>query len=388
MLYEPAQFEPLIDEGWDAARIEEAIAAIVADTDAAYDATALWPAHEWDGWRAPLPMKNLYVGASGVIWALDTLRRRGHAETSLDLAAAARRTLELWRAEPDFMEGETHSHPAALLRGGTGPLLVAFRLAPDPALADDLHALARANHANPTDDVMWGVPGTLLAALAMHEWTGEARWSESARESADVLRRRRGEDGLWRQDDDYRGLGTVHGAAGNTLALLRLDSDDALAAETAAVLARHAFRENGLANWPGSPRPQLPGPDGGIRLQWCTGAPGVLAGASEYLDEDLLLAGAELIWQAGAHRDEKGHGICHGTSGNGFGLLKTFARTGDEQWLERARHFAVHALGQVERLRAANGRGRYSLWTGDVGTAVFAAACVDLDARYPILDVV
>ena len=37
---------------------------------------------------------------------------------------------------------------------------------------------------------------------------------------------------------------------------------------------------------------------------------------------------------------------------------------------------------------AANGRGRYSLWTGDVGTALFAAACLDADARYPIIDVV
>jgi hypothetical protein len=32
-----------------------------------------------------------------VIWALDALRRRGHAETSLDLADAALRTLELKR---------------------------------------------------------------------------------------------------------------------------------------------------------------------------------------------------------------------------------------------------------------------------------------------------
>jgi lantibiotic modifying enzyme len=153
------------------------------------------------------------------------------------------------------------------------------------------------------------------------------------------------------------------------------------------MLAQHAFRENGLANWPGSPRPQLAVPGRGIRLQWCTGAPGVLAGAWEYLDEELLLAGAELIWRAGAHGDEKGHGICHGTSGNGFALLKAYARTGDERWLERARRFAVHALSQSERLRAANGSGRYSLWTGDVGTALFAAACLDVDARYPILDV-
>ncbi|HEX5173874.1 MAG TPA: lanthionine synthetase LanC family protein, partial [Gaiellaceae bacterium] len=128
--------------------------------------------------------------------------------------------------------------------------------------------------------------------------------------------------------------------------------------------------------------------DGRIALQWCTGAPGILMGAWDYLDEELVLAGAELIWQAGAHRDEKGHGLCHGTSGNGFALLKAFARTGDELWLERARRFAVHALGQAERMAVANGRRRDSLFTGDLGTAFFAAACLDGDTRFPIVDVI
>src|SRR5919109_576472 len=286
-----------------------------------------------------LPLKSLYAGAAGVIWALDELRRRGHAESSLDLAAAALRTLELKRAAPDFAADE-HYHPASLLCGETGPLLVAFRLTSDTALADDLYALVRGN------------------------------------------------DGLWRQDDDYRGLTTLHGAAGNTLALLRFEPDDALASETAAVLSRHAFREGGFANWPGTPLwLQLARPrDGRICLQWCTGAPGVLAGAWDHLDEDLLLAGAELIWHAGAHNDEKGHGLCHGTSGNGFALLKAFARTGDELWLERARRFAVHALVQAERIASANGRRRYSLFTGDVGTALFATACLESDTRSPIID--
>src|SRR5918911_4004352 len=149
-LYEPAQFEPLIDEPWVADRVEDAIGAIVADADAAFDVEALWPAHEWDGWEEPLPIKSLYVGAAGVIWALDVLRRRGHAETALDLAAAALRTLELKRAAPDFTADE-HYHPAALLTGETGPLLVALRLTSDPALANDLHLLVRANIPNPTD---------------------------------------------------------------------------------------------------------------------------------------------------------------------------------------------------------------------------------------------
>src|SRR5689334_117543 len=174
MLYAAAQFEPLIDEPWDQACVEDAIAAIVADADAAFDHASLWPAHEWDAGDAPLPLKQLYVGASGVIWALDALRRGGHAETSLDLPAAALRTLELFRAEPDIEPGETHYHPAALFQGETGPLLVASKLAPDAALTDELEALVQSNLSNPTDDIAWGIPGSLLVALAMG-WTGTAR---------------------------------------------------------------------------------------------------------------------------------------------------------------------------------------------------------------------
>ncbi len=387
MLYEPTRFDALIDEPWVPAHVEDAIAAIVADADAAFDPTALWPAHEWDAREKPQPLSGLYVGAAGVIWALDELRKRGYAESSHDLDAAVTGAIALERATPDF-SADVHYRPGALVSGDTGALLVAFRLTSDPSLADELHALVRGNVDNPTDDISWGAPGTLLAALAMGEWTGERRWDEAARESATALRARRGDDGLWRQDDDYRGLSTLHGVAGNTLALLRFESDDAIAGESAAVLSRHSFREDGLANWPGTPRPQLERPrDGRICLQFCTGAPGVLAGAWDYLDEDLVLAGAELVWRAGAHRDEKGHGLCHGTSGNGFALLKAFARTGDDRWLERARRFAVHALAQAERIATANGRRRYSLFTGDVGTALFAAACLDADPRFPIVDV-
>jgi hypothetical protein len=127
--------------------------------------------------------------------------------------------------------------------------------------------------------------------------------------------------------------------------------------------------------------------DGRRCLQWCTGAPSIVCGAWDFLDEELVLAGAELVWQAGAHGDEKGHGLCHGTAGNGYALLKAFARTADDRWLERARRFAVHALAQAERIAAADGRRRYSLFTGDVGTALFAAACLDADTRFPIIDV-
>ena len=150
--------------------------------------------------------------------------------------------------------------------------------------------------------------------------------------------------------------------------------------------SRTAVIEDGLANWPYSNRPTLASPDGQIRVQWCAGAPGIVASAAAYLDEELLLAGAELTWRAGPPTLAKGPCICHGTAGNGYAFLKTFARTGDECWLERARRFAVHALEQVERLRTANRRGRHSLWTGDLGAALYAADCLDAEPRYPVVD--
>ena len=83
------------------------------------DPELLWPAEEWDVYLATPQLKNLYVGASGVIWALDALRRRGLAETAIDLTAAAARTRELWRELPDYA-GQWESLYAADCIDGVG----------------------------------------------------------------------------------------------------------------------------------------------------------------------------------------------------------------------------------------------------------------------------
>ena len=365
MLYDPQAFEPLTDEPWDAERVRAAIRAIVADADAAYGGDALWPADEWDGWETPTPLKSFYAGAAGVVWALDRLRRRGHAETRLDLAGAAVRTLEAWRAEPDFIRGwELPSRKeASLFVGETGPLLVAWQLGRRD-LRDDLLARVHENIDTEALEVMWGLGGTMLVARALGE---DAAWEESAA----ALRGARGPDGMWTNrlfGADRRSLSPPHGLVGNMVAL---GGGDDLAAE---VLTREAVVDDGFANWPSS--------DGELRLQWCNGAPGIVIHASDYLDGELLRMGAELVWHAGPPGMEKGPCICHGTAGNGYALLRTFARTGEELWLDRARRFAMHALGQVER----RGRGRYSLFTGDLGVALYAADCLDERAVYPVLD--
>jgi lantibiotic modifying enzyme len=395
MLYRPEAFEPLVDTPWSELRARAAIRAIIEDTDAAFRGPRLfWRANEWDGWHSTSPMKNLYVGTAGVLWSLDRLRQRGYTETKLDLADLACRNVELFRERPDYMKGMKLPAPrgSALLTGETGILLVAWRLAPSRELADDLHARVRENVGNEADEVMWGSPGTLLAAQAMLDWTADERWRVAWNESADALLSRRDAEGYWTQHlygQEGRGLTPPHGLVGNVQALLPLldgDRAEALRRESAALLAGNAVQADGLANWPPRPRPGLPGPDGQIRVQWCAGAPGIVIGAASYLDEELLRAGAQLAWHAGPPTLEKGPGICHGTAGNGYALLKAFAQTGDERWLERARRFAMHALEQVERLRSERGRGRYSLWTGAVGVALYVADCIEGKSRYPIFD--
>jgi lantibiotic modifying enzyme len=180
----------------------------------------------------------------------------------------------------------------------------------------------------------------------------------------------------------------VHGFVGNIYALARgelLDDERRTELERRAVaaVAKHAQREDGLAQWPPSLEP------GRIRTQWCHGAPGIVASLASIAPRDerlteLLIAGGELTWRAGPLA--KGSGLCHGTAGNGYAFLKLFERTGNELWLDRARAFAMHAAAQVERMRNTHGRGRYTLWTGDLGTALYIQSCISAEAAMPTLD--
>ena len=391
-LYHPERFEPLTETPWDEGRVRDAIGAIVDDVGQAYRGEdRLWPADPMpyhERWNLTDPLKSLYEGAAGTVYALHDLRQRGHADSGLDLAAVASRAVELFESQPDF--GDTlfsvpDPRDAALLTGETGILLLAWRLAPSDDLVERLERRVRENADNDADEVMWGTPGTLFAATAMLRSTGDERWRDAARQSAEALLRRRGPDGLWVQHiygEEVRRLDSIHGTAGNVLALSRwLEGEPrrAFEGEAAALFARLAVVEDGLANWPA-----VVGESPGL-LRWCAGAPGIITATAAYLDMDLLLAAAELVWRAGAPRTATGPGICCGTAGNGYALLKVFERTGDERWLDRARRFAVHALEQVERDRARGGPGWYSLWKGDPGVATYAADCLDGRPRYPVL---
>src|SRR5690242_573299 len=105
MLYRPEAFEPLTKTRWSAGRARAGIRSIVAETDSAFRGPKLfWKADPWDGWQATSPLKNLYAGTAGVLWALHELRQRGHAESGLDLRELAERNLALFRERPDYIK--------------------------------------------------------------------------------------------------------------------------------------------------------------------------------------------------------------------------------------------------------------------------------------------
>jgi Lanthionine synthetase C-like protein len=365
VLFSAEAHEPALGEPWSAERARAAVGGIVGDFEEAFDDG--WPTHPQDfddADDASRRFHTVYLGGAGVVAALHRLEARGFVELRRDYVPYLERSLE---AEPDFPDEDGQR---SLWMGEVGIRLVLQRIAPSAANLEQLAHLIAENERDERRELMWGSPGTILAGRELGiDVSASEEW----------LRRQRDEDGLWTQHlygQERRFLGPAHGFAGCALALGDLP-------DVGGTLRHHAVVEGGLANWPALAGTALDTPrDGLIRVQWCHGAPGIVATLAQLLDEELALAGGELTWRAGPLR--KGANLCHGTAGNGYAFLALHRRTGDERWLERARAFAMHAIAQVERARTEHGRGRYSLWTGDIGTALYLTHCIDGDGKPPL----
>jgi hypothetical protein len=396
-LYEPDRHEPLASTAWDETRVCEAIAAIVDDAHNSYGGIEkLWPIHPIDvsPERADV-LLPLYYGAAGAIWALqhlDAARR--------DYLPAVETLRERHRAATMRLSGRIQ-HGFAL--GEAGIDFLHWQLAPSNALLDRLQSAIEANAHDPSNGFSWGAPGTMRAALFLHARTGDARWADLFVRHADMLwdawhwHEPTGSY-LWTQDlygNTAQQLGALHGFAGNAFVLLSgrhllaPERQEALIARTRHTLAATALRENGSANWELCARPSDHPGMSALRVQHCTGAPGMvntLCNLPPDPDADaLLLAAGELTWAAGPLA--KLPSLCHGAPGSGYAFLKLYTRTGDATWLDRARAFAMHAIAQNDRHVAQHGMRKYSLWTGDLGLAIYLRDCVDGTARIPLYDV-
>lgn len=396
MLFSPERHEPLRADAWDEARAREAIEAIVRDTEARFTPEGLWPMHPGDT-PDPAPQYLLYWGASGVIWALHHLRDRGAARLTRDYAPVVPGLIAANRAA---MGRPADAGFAAYLMGDTGIRLLEHRLQPSAAIADELARLCGGHLGDETLELMWGTPGTMLAALFMHERTGEQRWAHIYRDTARLLwsQLEWSEDfgchfwtqQLYGQRSTY--IDAVHGFVATAVPLIHgrhlLDGAEWNAWRDciANTVRRTADREGAQANW----RPRLfPLPDASRPklVQMCHGAPGFVICLADFPGDtldDLLLAAGETTWQAGPLN--KGANLCHGTGGNGYAFLKLHRRFGDAAWLDRARAFAMHGIAQTEADLAAHGHRRYSLWTGDPGFAIYLWDCIEGTDRFPTLD--
>ena len=396
VLFEPERHERVTDRPWDEGRASIAIEHIVADTIGDHNSNFGWPVHPLDHDDPNSFNHHLYFGTAGVIWGLEQLRRLGATDSAPDFTNISEMLIDVNRRTI----GSFGCGTQGLLLGDAGLLLLQFKLRPTAGIARRLAETVQSNRENPVLELMWGAPGTMLAALAMLEWTGDSLWRDQFVQSAACLRAALETDDelqcdIWSQTlygARSKLLGAVHGFAGNAFALSRgrhllpMNEWDWWSERLTRTLMATAKREDGCLNWPQSQGTPRPGRTAWL-LQHCHGAPGIVtsfAGMPGVMIDDILHEAGEFIWRAGPLR--KGANLCHGTAGNGYAFLKLYQRFGNPVWLERARAFSVHAMAQCEVDRQRYRRYRYSLWTGDIGVAFFLWSCIHAQADFPTLD--
>ena len=395
-MFDPREHERLTDDEWDEDRARTFVERIVREADAAYDREHSWPSHPEDrDDDAAARFHGIYFGAAGTMWALVHLARVYGIPLQHEYGVEIVRCEEAYRAHP----AETEIAVPSYFLGTVGIMTARYAITGERAVLDPIGAEIRANIGNPTREALWGSPGTALAALLVRERDEVDRFDDVLHAVQDELwstRQPAGRDGglLWKQElygESRCFVGAAHGAVGNLAPFVRARDllspkrKAALREYVPALLETYVIRDGDAANWFA-----LGNPPDGNRLQWCHGSAGVILGLAAYPADDerverLLIAGGEGIWQAGPLR--KGPTLCHGTAGNGFALLRLARRTNKKRWKKRARRFAMHAIAQVAQWRRTFGMPAFSLWTGELGVALFVDAVLRNDPAVLTLDV-
>lgn len=383
----------LSNKTWNATEARATIQEIATDAIRNLKSGYLWPSHPLDD---DVSGHSFYFGTSGVSWALDYLRRNDVVDIEFNLKYALTKQLvncqEQWPNMP-------HSENASYLFGDFPILMMQYQQSKDYRLLDELYKKITVNNSQPTRELMWGSAGTMIALTHLHRWLpDDPRWQEAylvqATRLIDELQEHDEFGFLWNHDvygEQKYFLGPVHGNSGNSLSLIKgkhiLEASvySEFCERVMVSTVKTALTDKNYANWP-----PVAGKTDKMLLHHCHGAPGMITALSELPTgmnsefDETLIKGGELTWEAGPLR--KGHGLCHGTAGNGFAFLKLFQRTNDEIWLDRARVFAMEAIEQHGHAKDLFHQGRYALWNGDVGLAIYLDECIKETARFPTID--
>lgn len=395
-MFDQSRHYPVQNIKWERELVQHAIQEIADDTLKQLAQSRTLPLHPLDDFGG----SGLYMGMTGVIWALTYLHRVHAIEADCDFRAVLAEQLA---ANAKESQGMPHPENASYLFGELPILMLQFQVSRDSLIADKLFQSVAKNTTQPVRELMWGSAGSMLCANFLHTWTAEARWQEVFLLQAErMLREWESIDGighLWSPDlygEKHKYLGPVHGFAGNLIpllegrALLPLRGYEDLCAKVVETVVNTATATDTYANWvavfDAADRTQTP-----TLVQYCHGAPGMVTALSKVpkgIDDrfdHLVEKGGELTWHAGPLR--KGATLCHGTAGNGYTFLKLYQRTHNGVWLERVRAFAMNAIEQYRRAKEFYQQGRYTLWTGDLGTAVYLWDCMKGEGNFPTVDV-
>ena len=399
MLFDTERHELLTATLWDHNIVQQEIISIIDDVEQSLLPNACWPTHPLDAESYPRvgPKWSAYAGAAGAIHGLQILKNYGYNVHDLSHLLEA--------VHSSFIKYPDVSVEPGLQIGEIGILVPRLLAEPDnQEVSQYLLKCMEETIDLPLYEITSGQSGMMHAALALYRKTGDICWKNIFVKGAKSLMDNWEEDaetGEWHWQSQVFGpkrhyYGACHGITGNANILLQgadllpSSCSELIINRTISTLNISAKREANLTNWVLCTKPNIDK----LLVQWCHGAAGIVTAMartpknnslnSKLLDE-LLENTGELVWQAGPL--VKVSNICHGTSGNGYAFLYLYKRTGNSFWLDRARKFAIHAVEQCTKDRLHYGQGRYTLWTGDVGLAIYLQHCLyPENAAIPGLD--
>jgi len=402
LLFIPERHDEITKINWSKELAIDYITQLIAKTENLFQSERLWPVHPdlHQGNGITQPITSLWFGAAGTLWALNHLSKSYAVNLKAYLPYLDQLT-QLQSAWVNDMSSEfIPTNTSSYLLGSLGSRFVQSMF-----IGGDLKKLqedAVSNLYHPANELMWGAPGSMIVALEMFRKTQQPEWLAIYQKGAAHLLSNYYLDEekqcyVWQQDlygSKAIYLGLVHGFAGNAYALLKghqyYPLSELVLEQLNTTLIQSAQQTSEHANW----NPCLEEPTTfkiqSLLLHVCHGAPAIILGLNALWHlgtmetRDLFLKAGQLIWDAGPLK--KPWGLCHGTAGNGYALLRLFALTQDEVWLDRAKKFAVHAIFQSQQAEAEYKQIRTDAWCGDMGLALFLHSCLEVNADFPMLD--